>query len=175
MRISLLLCVLVPNAAICLGQCSATLSSADTIGSVKAKLACLAKLQSETAAMNVKLQTQLDKLKEEDNNLKVTNAHLDAENKHLREQPPLALNWTGRSFDTSKFSVAQCKSNASHAMVERGGKPTGDGDTWIGFTIGEEMITVECNDRWTGLVFVVSPSDRANPTLGGLLADSIFP
>ena len=167
--------LLVSVSAVCFSQCDATISPSDTVGTVKAKLACFVKMQTESVAEREALRAELTKMKEQNGELKSENARLDAENKKLSENPPLAFNWTPGTSDSSKFTVAECKGNASRIILKRGGKLTGEGNTWMGFLIGKELITIECGTTRSGYVFIVSPSDHANDTLGKLLADAIFP
>lgn len=155
MKILVASVLLLSTAMPSLCQCGdTTIKSSDTIGSVKAKLACLA--------------SELAKVKTE-------NMALKAENDGLKNKATVPLmTWQGANR-TDKLPIGLCKSKATDVVLDRGGTVTGHGGTWVSFTIGDKDVVVECNSSFTAYVFVAGHDLRENSDLSALLTGSIFP
>ncbi len=157
MKLFLLAAILLAAAAPIAGQCGdATVSPSDTIGSVKAKLACMA---GQLAAA----QAEIERLKNENVNLK--------EN----PTPPL-ITWSGKNR-SADFSVEQCKSKATDVVLDRGGTVFSHGDSWVAFLLANTTVVVECNAQQTAYVISAGcgvQDSKRDADLGALLRDAII-
>jgi hypothetical protein len=148
---ALFLFTFVPSA---ISQCDATINPNDSIGSVKAKLACF-------AAENAKLKQDL------------------ANSQGVRFDSWLMTGAFSRNFAPTDFSIDKCKATATAVIVNRGGTvlQTSPGN-FVEFRLGGSLVSVLCTlfstpDR--GLIVVAGPDKDAGQDLSGALRDQIFP
>src|ERR1035441_10492117 len=149
--------VLFGCAASSCAQCDSTVSSGDTIGSVKKKLACF-------ADENAKLKQQLANPQTVSGQLRIATS-------------------SSFGFLNSQFSVEAFIAKAIGTVVKRGGSVEAQGADWVDLKLGEKAVSTICDaarlegfeDLRIGLVIVAGYGSQENLDLSKILKSEIAP
>jgi hypothetical protein len=167
MKTTVFLTFLFASASLLFADCDPTISSTDTIGDVKKKLACFAQ----------------------------ENAQLKQEVLKTQSQPGQGrISWSvPMLFFRKSLSADACKTKAIDSVVKRGGVVIEQGDKWVDLHLGDKAVSVLCDsipadtvigpnynssvgrkDVSIGYVIVFGHKSDENHDLISLLASEIF-